>query len=155
MGDKLLLWEKGESSANHIFTSSIVLEYIYLYLVLSFFLIEDLKKANSYSALFEYLHKIVKKIKLDYVCTLLEYNKKYISQEKIPLKKLQYLFLALIYKLHILSILRSLKSNKTIAFRDPIKILKTYKLFLKNFWEITYYHAQSQSWKLKGYITTK
>ena len=61
--------------------------------------------------------KMIRKIKLEYIYNLFEYDIDYSTQEAIPVeRKLQYLFLALIHKLHIPNIVRSLKGNQTVAF---------------------------------------
>ena len=68
---------------------------------------------------------MLSKINLTYIYDLFDYDINYSKQTVIPPKrKLQYLFLALMHRLHIPSMIRSLKGNQTAAFRDPETILK-------------------------------
>ena len=63
-------------------------------------------------------------MKPKYVYDLFEYDKDYASQEEIPFKRsMQFLFLALIHKLQMPAVIRSLKGNHTALHRDPEEIL--------------------------------
>ena len=116
----------GRPSKNYSFCSDVTFELVYLHLVLSSFLSDsDLNSLNQCYPLFGHLCNIISKIKLSYIYDLFEYDLNYKEQSAIPPKrKLQYLFLALMHRLHIPSMIRSLKGNQTTAFRDPEAILQ-------------------------------
>ena len=62
---------------------------------------------------------------LNIVCKLFQYDPHYASQESIPTeRRLQFLFLAIIHRLHVPSIIRSLTGNYTATYREPDKILR-------------------------------
>jgi len=85
---------------------------------------EDLLKLNSLNILFVYMYRIIKYIKPQYIYELFEYNKDYASQKEMPFKrKMQFLFLALINRLQIPAVIRSLKENYTILHRKFDEIL--------------------------------
>ena len=67
---------------------------------------------------------MIRHIKLEHFCDLLEYDKSYAQQNSILLKRqFQHVFLALIYRLHMLSMVRYRKGNQTALFRDPAQIV--------------------------------
>ena len=116
----------------HSFYSDVTFEQVYLHLILSSYLDDiDLKNLNIYYILFVYLCKMTKKIQLDYIYNLFDYNLNYKNQETIPKKcQLQYLFLALIHRLDIPNMIRLLGGNQTAAYRDSEAILAKCKLVL-------------------------
>ena len=96
-----------------------------MHLILSDFLgKEDLARLNSLNALFEHMCKMIKHMKPQHICELFEHDKNYASQEKIPFKRrMQFLFLALINKLQMPEVIRSLKVNYNALLKNPDKIL--------------------------------
>jgi len=72
-------------------------------------------------------------MKPKYVYDLFEYDRDYASQEEIPFKRsMQFLFLALIHKLQVPAVIRSLKGNYTALYRNPDEILSKCKEALDN-----------------------
>ena len=66
-------------------------------------------------------------MKPKYIYDLFEYDKSYVSQDKILFKRLiQFLFLVLINKLQIPAVIRSLIGNHTTLYRDPEKTIFKY-----------------------------
>ena len=62
---------------------------------------------------------------LEIVCKLFQYNAESASQKSMPTgHRSQFLFLAVIYRLHVPSIIRSLPGNYTDTHRDPNKIIE-------------------------------
>jgi len=125
-GDKLIAVKRGWPLKDHSFTSKATFEQIYIHLLISDYLNKSLlANLNAYNMLFAHLYKMISKIKLDYIYDLFDYNRNYAQQEQIPLyRNLQYLFLAIIHRMHVLSMIRSLKGNHIAEYRDPEKILK-------------------------------
>lgn len=71
--------------------------------------------------LFEHMCKMIHYIDLSYVQKLMEYDLEYAQQVQIPQKRtLQFLFLALIHKLHLTNMIRSLNGNYTAKYRNPV-----------------------------------
>ena len=106
-----------------------VFKHIYLYLILLDYLkAEDLRNLNLLNILFKHIFKLINYIKLQYIYELFEYNIKYTLKEKIPFKrKMQFLFLALINRLQMPAVIRSLKGNYTTLHRNPTMILAKYE----------------------------
>ena len=72
-------------------------------------------------------------------------------------RKLQFLFLTIIYRLNILSIIHSLLGNCMATYQDPNKILKAYEAVLtpslfNQLKRVLCYHNLS---KLRGHITVQ
>ena len=123
---ELVTQPRGRSSKNYSFYSDITFEQVFLHLVLSSYLTTtDLESLNQCHPLFAHLCTMLSKINLTYIYDLFEYDINYSKQIVIPSKrKLQYLFLALMHRLHIPTMTWSLKGNHTVAFRDPETMLK-------------------------------
>ena len=78
--------------------------------------------------LFEHVCKMIRHVKPKHTCDLFEYDRDYASQEEILFKRsMQFLFLALVHKLKMPAVIRSLKGNHTALCRDPEEILSQCK----------------------------
>ena len=126
---ELICKSRGKPSAHHSCTSEAVFDHVYLHLVLSDYLsTTELQNLNACNMLYEHLCKMMNHINLNLVYDLFDYDLDYMKQEEIPFKRsMQYLFLALVHKLHVPSMIRSLKGNHTAIHRDPEKILENFK----------------------------
>ena len=116
---------RGKPSAYYSFTSEVVFEYIYLHLILLNYLdTEDLAILNYLNILFEHMCKMIKRMKPYCVYEIFEHDKNYVSQEEIPFKrKMQFPFLALINRLKIPAVIRSLRGNHNALHRNPDEII--------------------------------
>ena len=122
---ELIVQQRGRPSKHHSFTSEATFDQIYFHLIISDYLdTTSLQTLNKCHVLFAHLCKMLRKIKLDYVYDLFADDKDYATQTFIPLKRrLQYLFLAMLHRMHLPSMIRSLKGNHTAMYRDPKAIL--------------------------------
>jgi hypothetical protein len=125
-GGKLAAVKRGRPSKNHSFTSEATFDQVYIHLVISDYLDNSsLANLNACNMLFAHLCKMMSKLKLDYIYDLFDYDRNYAKQEQIPLyRNLQYLFLAIIHRMHVPSMIRSLKGNQTAEYRNPEQILQ-------------------------------
>ena len=95
---------------------------------------------------------------LNVVCKLFQYDQNYASQESMPTeRRLQFLFLARIHRLHVPSIIRSLTGNYTATYRDPEKILRACNAaltpeLLTQLKRVMHHHNPS---KLTGHVTAQ
>ena len=95
---------------------------------------------------------------LDVACKLFQYDPNYASQESMPTeRRLQFLFLAIIHRLHVPSIIRSLTGNYTAAYRDPDEILRACNAaltpeLLTQLKRVLHHHNPS---KLTGHVTAQ
>ena len=84
----------------------------------------DTRALTCCHPLFAHLTKMMEKVNLSLVFDLFGDDPNCASQSAIPAqRRLQFLFLALIHKLHMPSLVRSLTGNYTASFRDRESIL--------------------------------
>ena len=120
MKGKLICNSRGKPSAHHSSTREAVFDHVYMHLVLSNYLTPTrLCNLNSCYMLHNYFCKMIKQINLNLVYNLFKYDLNYATQEEIPFKRsMQYLFLALVHKFHVPSMIRLLKGNHTAMCRN-------------------------------------
>ena len=114
---------RGKLSTHYSFTSKAVFDHVYLHLVLSdYLLLTELHNLNSCNMLYKHLCKIINKLNFNLVYDLFEYDLNYATEEEIPFKRsMQCLFLALVHKLCVPSMIRLLKGNHTAMYRNTKK----------------------------------
>ena len=114
---------------DHIITDQASFEYTCLYLILSYFLkIKCVQIINTCRALFYHFNSILLYMKPRITHNLFQHDPGYVSQPTMPMERsMQFLFLTLIHRLHVPSIIRSLIKNCTALHRDPVQILESCK----------------------------
>ena len=106
-------------------TDDAVFEHMNLYFIISYFLspleIEHLKACNI---LFHRFHTILHHTQPEIVYKLFQCDKDYASQQSIPKeRRLQFIFLSLVYRMCMPSMMWSLTGNYTASCRDLEQIL--------------------------------
>ena len=89
---------------------------MHVHLIMSDFLDAlSLAQLSKYYTIFKYFCKIISKIKFDCICNLFKHDELHAIQECILVKcRLQCLFLVIIDRLHIPSMIKSLKGNNIV-----------------------------------------
>ena len=116
----------GNPSQECTFIDDSVFEHIYLHLTLSCLLLpKEVTSLNACHTCFCRFHHMLRHMNLDVVCKLFQHDTNCASQ-KIMLteRRLQFLFLSAIHRLHVPSIVRSFPGNYTASHGDPEKIFK-------------------------------
>ena len=123
---KLTTSALGTPSQDHTFTDVSVFEHIYLHLILSDFLLpKEINALNSCNPSFHHFYHMLHYMNLNVVHKLFQCDPNHAPQEITPTeRRLQFLFLAIIHRLHVPSIIRSLPGNYTATYRDPDKCSK-------------------------------
>ena len=156
---KLTTSALGAPSQDHTFTDDSVFDHVYLHVILSDFLLpKELNALNSCHPSFHHFYHMLHHINLNVVYKLFQYDPTYASQESIPTeRRIQFLFLAIIHRLHVPSIIRSLPGNYTASYRDPDKILTACEAaltpdLLSQLKRVLCHHNPS---KLRGHVTAQ
>lgn len=130
VNSKLIFSAKyGKPSLRHSFTSDITFDYIYIYVITSEYLNDDdQEQLSACHPLYSHLNRMISRINLELVYRLSVDTKDYATQKEIPfVRRMQFLFSALIHKFNPPSMIRSLRGNYVADYRDPHKILSYLK----------------------------
>ena len=126
---KLTLSALGAPFLDHILTCASVFENTCLHLILSYCMsATEVETLNKTSKTFTPFHHMLLHAEPNIVCKLFQHDPYCASQTTMPIeRRLKFLFLTLMRRLHAPSIVHSLTSNHTDSFRDPEKILREFK----------------------------
>ena len=122
---KLISIARGKPSLRHSFYNDPVFEHVFIHVILSDYIPPiDLKHLLDVHPLFCHLHKMMSIIDISQIYSLFTPNPHYASQTSIPpIRRIQFLFLAIIHKLDLPSVIRSLPGNYNALHRHPRAIL--------------------------------
>ena len=126
---KFTLSALGALSLDHILTGYVVLERTHIYSIVSDYLsATDMENLNKSRKAFTHFHRMIFREKYNIVFKLFQYDPHCMSQTYVHIEsRLQFIFITVMHRLHVLSIMRYLDENCTASCLDPDKIIKECK----------------------------